>query len=447
MDLVENRQLVAWVGGSNDMKPSIAILTILPLLAANVFANWPEFRGPTRDGHAAADAKFPTEWSETKNVAWKTPIHGKGWATPVVWGDQIWLTTATEDGKKQSAICIDKSTGKILYDKVLFENEKPRPLSNNRNTYASPSATIEDGRVYVHFGSYGTACIDTNTLETLWTRTDLECHHWRGPASSAVLHGDLLILTFDGADHHYLAALNKKTGETVWKRPRSTDFRDLDAEGKPRAGGDLRKAYNTPVFIDVGGQTQMISPGAKATWAYNPLTGEEIWSVHWDQHSTASRTVFSQGLGMMFLNTGYSKSQVWALKIDPAAKGEISGSHVVWKQPKRMPNRCSPVLIGNRLYLVSDQGVATCLNAENGEEVWSERISEIPFSASLFYGGGLLYFFDEAGKGIVVKPGDTYQKVGENQLDSGMFASPAADGNALILRTTTDLYRIETSGS
>ena len=145
----------------------------------------------------------------------------------------------------------------------------------------------------------------------------------------------------------------------------------------------------------------------------------------------------------MFFNTGYGKSQLWAAKIDPAAKGELSETHIVWKQTKKMPNRCSPILIGERLYVLSDQGVATCLNAKTGEEVWSERISEIPFSASLLYAGGNLYFFDEAGKGIVVKPGDSFDKVAENTLESGMFASPAVSGDALYLRTTTHLYRVE----
>tara|TARA_R110002096_G_scaffold316010_6_gene510317 strand:- start:1566 stop:2855 length:1290 start_codon:yes stop_codon:yes gene_type:complete len=429
------------------MKTSFAILGLVASACLSSHAEWPEFRGPTLDGHAPKDAKFPTEWSEEKNVTWKTPLHGKGWATPVVWGDQIWLTTATDDGKQQSAICVDKNSGKILFDEILFENAEPRPLSNNRNTYASPSPVIEDGRVYVHFGSYGTACLDTKTFETLWERTDFECHHWRGPASSPVSYGDLLILTFDGADHQYLAAVDKKTGETVWKQKRSTDYRDLDAKGHVKAEGDFRKAYNTPVFIDFGGTTQMISPGAKAAWSYDPLTGKENWSLHWNEHSTASRTVFSEELGLMFFNTGYGKSQLWAVKIDPTAKGELDESLIAWKQTKRMPNRCSPILADGQLYVLSDQGVATCLDAETGEEVWSERISEIPFSASIFYGGGLLYFFDEAGKGIVVKPGDTFELVAENELASGMFASPGADGNALILRTTTDLYRIEAPGS
>lgn len=423
------------------MKKTLVLTLAASLFATTIFANWPEFRGPTRDGHSPDS--LPTKWSEdSDNIKWKTPVHGKGWSTPVVWGDQVWVTTATEDGKVQSALCIDRESGKVLYDEVLFKNAEPRPLSNKRNTYASCSPTIEDGRVYIHFGSYGTTCIDTKSFKQLWTRTDLECHHWRGPASSAVIYGDLLILTYDGADFHYTVGLNKATGETVWKRDRSTNYNDLDADGKPKAGGDMRKAYNTPVFIDIGGKTQMISPGAKCVWSYDPETGEEIWSAHFNEHSTASRTVFDTELGLMFVNTGYGKAKLHAYKIDGDAKGEIGESHLVWTVAQRTSNRSSPVLIDGRIYMVSDGGVGSCLDAKSGEEIWSDRVcGEV--SASLLYGGGHVYWFDETGVGVVSKATDKYEVVSENKLADGVFSSPAAAGGSLFIRTTTSLYRID----
>lgn len=426
------------------MKKTLLLTLAASTLGASIsFANWPEFRGPTRDGHAPADSQqLPTEWGEDKNVTWKTAIHGKAWSTPVVWGKQVWVTTATEDGKKQSVLCLDRESGEILFDEVFFENAQPRPLSNKRNTYASPSPTIEEGRVYVHFGSYGTACIDTTNFKTLWTRPDFECHHWRGPASSAVIYGDLLILTFDGADHQFLVGLNKATGETVWRRERSTNFNDLDKDGKPKAEGDMRKAYNTPVFIDFGGKTQMIAPGAKCAWSYNPKTGEEIWSAHFNEHSTASRTVFSDELKMMFVNTGYGKAKLIAYKIDPAASGEIGETHKVWETGQRTSNRSSPVLVDGRIFMISDGGVGSCLDAKTGEEIWSERVcGEV--SASLLYGGGHIYWFDETGTGVVTKAGPKYEVVSENQLEGGVFSSPAAAGNSLFVRTVTHLYRID----
>ncbi len=422
-------------------RASCAVLLALPATALT--GNWPDFRGPNQDGHAHAEASLPTTWSESENVTWKTAIHGNAWSTPAIWGDQIWLTTATEDGKRQSVLCLDRTTGEILLDRLLFENAEPRPLGNTRNTYASPSPVIEEGRVYVHFGSYGTACLDTKSFETLWTRRDLPCHHWRGPASSPVLFRDLLILTFDGADHQYLAALDAKTGETRWRRERSTNFDDLTPEGVPARDGDYRKAFNTPIVVELGGRPVLLSPGAKAAWAYDPVSGDEIWSCHWKEHSTASRTVYSPELGLAYFNTGYGKSELWAVKLDPEASGEISSSHVAWKATKRMPNRCSPLLSSGRLYALSDQGVATCLDAATGEEIWSARVSEFPFSASLFIAGGHLYFCDELGTTTVVRDAPTYQPVAVNRLDTGMFASPATDGRSLFLRTTTHLYRID----
>ncbi|MEO0446744.1 MAG: PQQ-binding-like beta-propeller repeat protein [Verrucomicrobiota bacterium] len=405
--------------------------------------SWPEFRGPSQDGYALPESQPPLRWSETENVRWKTPIHGKGWSTAVILEGKAWLTTATEDGTRQSVLCLDTESGEILLDRLLFENETPRPLGNTRNTYASPSPVAELGRVYLHFGSYGTACLNTETLETIWTTTDYPCHHWRGPASSPILFEDLLILTFDGADYQYTVALDKESGEEVWKRDRSTDFQDLDVDGNPKRDGDFRKAFNTPILLPMADQTLLISPGAKAAWAYDPANGEEIWSVPWNEHSSASRTVFSAELGLAFFNTGYGKSQLWAVRLDPEASGDLSQSHVAWKATKRMPNRCSPILHDGLLYLLTDQGVLTCLNAEDGEEVWSERISEMPFSSSLLLAGGHLYLFDEGGKAIVLRPGRTYDQVAVNQLDDGFFASPSVSGNALFLRTTTHLYRIE----
>src|SRR5689334_22957571 len=196
--------------------PAVLLTTLALVVAALGGDNWPRFRGPDGDGHSDAK-KLPLTWSETQNVVWKTSIHDRGWSSPVVWGDQVWLTTATEKGREMYAVCLDRATGKVVHDIKVFEVPNPDPLGNPMNTYASPTPVIEEGRVYVHFGSYGTACLDTKTGKRLWERRDLTCNHWRGPASSPILYRDLLILTFDGYDVQYLAALDKATGKTVWK--------------------------------------------------------------------------------------------------------------------------------------------------------------------------------------------------------------------------------------
>ncbi len=284
------------------MRFAFCLISFMLLFPSVVPAeDWPEFRGPFGNGHATADdakpAGLPLRWSEMENVRWKTPIPYSGWSTPVVMGGQIWLTTATENGHDFFVLCLDAQSGQVRFDQKLFHVDKPEPLGNTMNGYASPSPVIEPGRVYVNFGSYGTACLDTATMKTIWQRNDLPCRHYRGPGSSLILFEDLLILTMDGVDVQYLAALDKKTGRTVWKTDRTTAWDDLKADGKPFSEGDLRKAFSTPLVIDWQGKPLMISSGSKALYGYDPRTGRERWHVYHGSHTSASRPVFAQGLG------------------------------------------------------------------------------------------------------------------------------------------------------
>jgi outer membrane protein assembly factor BamB len=208
------------------------LLAAIPTIAR---ADWPEFRGPNGNGHVAGDtacADLPLTWSETENIRWKTPIPHRGWSTPVVMDGQVWLTTATEDGHDFFDIGVDAESGDIRHNKHLFHCDVPEPLGNDLNWYASPSSAIEPGRVYVHFGSYGTACLYTSSGDVLWQRDDLRCRHCRGPASSVVLFENLVILTLDGADLQYVVALDKATGETVWKTDRDVVWNDENPTGE-----------------------------------------------------------------------------------------------------------------------------------------------------------------------------------------------------------------------
>ncbi len=405
--------------------------------AVEAVDDWPEYRGPLGNGYAP-DADPPLTWSENEHVVFATPIHGRGWSTPVVLGDQIWLTTATLDGTQMSAICVDRHQGRIVYDHVLFAVPEPRPLGNDVNSYATPSPVIEPGRVYVHFGSYGTACLDTETKQVVWTRDDLPCNHYRGPASSLVLFENLILITMDGSDHHYVAALDKRTGETVWKTPRSTDYGDIQPDGKPLRDGDMRKAFNTPIVIVVDGQPLLVSPAAKAMYGYDPRTGEELWQVRHDAHSTAARTLFDGE--HVFCNTGWSSARL--LAIDPRGRGDTTGTAVVWRQHRQMPRRSSPVLVDGYIYSCSDEGIASCLEAKTGEISWTRRLRG-DFSASLIYAGGRIYSFNEDGDGYVfaAEPGK-YRELAHNRLDDGLMASPIAVGKSLILRTTSRVMEI-----
>lgn len=437
------------------MKPLFLRFAVCGLLLAQVvFAgdNWPQFRGPNGDGHS--DAKgLPLTWSETKNIKWKTPIPGRAWSSPVMWGDQIWLTTAPEEGTRLYAVCVDRETGKIIHNLKLFDVVLPQYV-HPFNTYASPTPVVGEGRVYVTFGAPGTACLDTKTGKVLWKRTDFKCNHFRGAGSSPILLDNLLIMNFDGSDHQFVVALDKNTGQTVWRKERSIDFKDLDADGMPKEQGDLRKAFSTPHVATWEGKPLLISSGAKAHYAYDPFTGEELWRVEErTSHSASSRPVFGQD--MVFLLTGWSTGQLLALH--PGRKGDVidvnapenspAGSsptqlQVVWKSKRSVPRKPSLTLVNDLLFMIEDGGVAGCVEAKTGTEVWRERVGG-NYSAAPIHADGRIYFFSEEGKATVIEAGRLFKVLATNQLDAGFMASPAISGKALFLRTKTHLYRIE----
>ena len=341
---------------SSLLAAGLAVLLLQPaaMRGADVTgqAGWNQFRGPHGNGHGDA-AGLPVQWSDTENVAWKVAIPHQGWSTPLIFENQVWLTTATEDGKEYWAYCLDRSTGKILHEVKLFTSEAPEPLGNALNSYASPTGFLENGRVYLHFGSYGTACLDTTTFKELWRRTDLPCRHYRGPGSSVFPWKETLILTMDGVDVQYLAALDKKTGATVWKTDRNTEFDDLDAAGKPMMEGDYRKAYSTPILIDPGGKPQLVSTGSRATVAYDPDTGKELWRARYTGFSNASLPTWVDGL--LVLNTGHGKAILRAYRITPETTGDITDA-LVWEQTKYIPTRSSPVVAEGLIYVMADNG-------------------------------------------------------------------------------------------
>ena len=421
------------------MNPSrrvIAVLFALSLSTAQ--ADWPEFRGQRGDGHAVNSAGLPLHWSETNNIAWKTPIPHRGWSTPVVMAGQVWVTTATMDGHDFFAIALNEQTGKTLFTEKVFHCDNPEPLGNDVNCYATPSAAIEPGRVYVHFGSYGTACLDTQSAKVLWKRDDLPCRHYRGPSSSPILFENLVILTFDGADLQYHVGLDKMTGKTVWKTNRSIAWNDEDVPGPMARDGDLRKAHSTPLMVTVAGKPQMLSVGAKAAYGYEPRSGRELWRVAYPDWSTAPRPLYRDGLA--YLVTGLVKAELWAVK--PDGKGDVTDTHVAWKLKTHVCKTASPILVDELLYMVADESFVTCVEAVSGTVVWKERIGG-SYAASPVYADGRLYFCDKEGNTTILKPGRKFEVLATNKLEDGFMASPAISGKALFLRSKTHLYRIE----
>ena len=409
----------------------IAAALLVVVFASSVWAdkNWPEFRGPRGNG-ASDSTGLPLTWSATQNIRWKTDIRGKAWSSPVVWGDQIWVTTAPKDGKELFALGLDATTGKVEKDIKIFSIEKPQ-YCIEKNSYASPTPVLEEGRLYVHFGAHGTACLDTKSGEILWTRQDLECNHHRGPASSPVLWGDLLILTFVGFDVQYLVALDKKTGKNVWKTDRNLTYKSSD--------GDIKKAYSTPAIIEVGGKPLLVSPSAEASVAYNPVDGKEVWRVRSGGMNASSRPLF--GNGLVYMSAPDGGFQMFAVK--PDGSGDVTGTHVAWKQAKGIPKHASHVLVGELLFMAADGGLISCLNAMTGESLFQERVGGGGYSASPLYADGRIYFFSEDGKTPVIAASKEFKLLATNELPDGFMASPAVTGKALVLRTKTALYRVE----
>lgn len=414
----------------------LVLTVVLPLLAAA--QNWPGYRGPGDQGHVDS-GKVPTEWSEDKNVAWKVALDGKAWSSPVVWGDRVWVTNADKEGTRLSVVCIDKSSGTVLYDKLLCTVEEPQ-FCHDFNSYASPSPALEEDVIYLTFGSPYTACLKQETGEVIWERKDFVCDHFRGAGSSPVIYQDLLILPFDGADHQFIVAMDKKTGKTVWRTERSVDYQDLDNKtGKPKRDGDLRKAYSTPLIHQVDGQDVLLSLGSMALYAYDPATGKELWRVETiGIHSGSARPV--TGHGLIFEAMGWPRSAVIAVR--PGGSGNVTESHVAWRYDRVAPKKPSLVLVDDLLFMVDDGGIAACLEARTGEEVWKERVGG-NFSACPLVADGKIYFFDEEGTTTIIEAAREYKLVAQNKLDAGFMASPAVSGDLLILRTKTHLYGIK----
>jgi len=426
----------------------LALLNGLSVCAEDM--NWPQFRGPRGDGTSSSTG-LPLHWSDRSGgygIKWKTAIHGRAWSSPVIWGPQIWVTSATEDGRELFAVCVERDSGKIVRDLKLFDVTTPQ-FAHKFNTYASPTPVIEEGRVYMTFGSPGIACLDTQTGKVLWTRRDLECNHYRGAGSSPILYENLFILNFDGSDHQFVIALDKKTGRTIWQRNRSVDYKDLAPDGRVQSEGDFRKAFATCQIASLDGRPTLLSQGAKAFYAYEPLTGEEFWRVEErTSHSGATRPVL--GHGLVFVPSGFSTGQLLAIR--PGKKGEVldvnaaeppsTELQVVWRAKRNVPKKPSLLLVGELLFGIDDNGVATCWEAKTGRTFWNERIGG-NYSAAPLATQRRLYFFSEEGKTTVVAAEREFKKLAENQLGDGFMASPAVSGKALFLRTRTELYRIE----
>lgn len=387
--------------------------------------DWPQFRGPDGQGHSDS-VGVPLTWSETEHVAWKAEIPGQGWSSPVVLGKQVWMTTATEGGLSLRAVCVDRDSGRVVHNVEVFKRDEKIEI-HATNSYASPTPILEGNRVYVHFGTMGTACLDTRTAQILWTNEELHWEHQVGPGSSPALYKNLLLLNCDGTDVQFAAAIDKRTGQVAWNTKRS---------GVIDKAADQKKAFATPLVINVDGRDEAIMVGAEWVYTYDPLTGEELWNVKHPGFSTTPRPVY--GHGLVYISSGYMMPELLAIR----PKGKLTSAHVAWQTDKSVPTKPSPLLVGDELYLISEVGILSCFDAKTGKSHYRKRLGA-NYSASPIVVDGRIYLCDEAGKTTVFAPGTTYNELAVNQLDGRFMASPAVTGRSLLLRTDTHLYRID----
>ena len=404
---------------------------VAALTFAQAADEWPRFLGP--DGNNNSPVKgLPVEWSESKNVKWKTALPGEGWSSPVVGGGRIFCTTALEDGRSLRAVSVDLASGKIVWDVEVFANPEPL-VKHKRNSHASPTPLLEGDRLYVTFGTNGTACLSTKDGAKVWQNRELKWDAQNGAGGSVSSVGELLLFPCDGIDAQFEAALSKKDGKLVWKSERSGK---AQLAQKPT---DMHKAYGTSVVLKVEGKTQSVSNGAQRLYSLDPATGKELWFVNYPGFSNVP--VPQTDGKNLYITTGFGKAELWAIKLG-GASGDATESHVLWKQIKGGPTESTPLIVGERVYTLTSGGIGSCINATNGEVVWQNRVGG-DFASTPLHADGRIYAFDAWGRTDVFATGDTYKQLASNRLTDGCMASPAVVGKALIVRTKTALYRIE----
>lgn len=403
---------------------------LLPLASGE---DWPEFRGPTGQGHSNATG-VPTRWSPAQNVVWKTALAGTGWSSPVVVGDKIYLTTAVPAGGQEvpeadrslRVLCLNAADGVTVWDKEVFlQKAADAPKIHKKNSHASPTVVAEAGKIYAHFGHQGTACLDAATGDITWSTREFAYKPVHGNGGSPVIVDELLIFNADAAENPSVIALEKATGKLKWRFAR-------------QSGAKSKFSFCTPLLIEVNGARQLITPGSGVVNALDPLTGSEIWRVDYGMgYSVVPRPIYAHGL--IFLSSGYDSPVAMAIR--PDGKGDVTATHVAWKITKRAPHNPSMLVVGELLYMVADNGILSCIEPKTGKVVWEERTTG-PISASLLQAGGNIYLQDEAGLGVVVKPGKMHNIVAKNDLKERSLATPAVIGSDLLIRTQGNLYRI-----
>jgi len=400
-----------------------------PLLADN----WAHWRGPTGNG-TAPEGNPPIRWSAEKNVKWKVRIPGRGSGSPVVWEDQIFVVSAVATGKSSARLpnldfkllCFDRGDGKLLWEKTAI-NATPHESTHSTNGFASASPCTDGKHVYASFGSRGLYCY-TMDGQLKWKRDDFGQMRTRnefGEGSSPTIAGDLILVPWDHEGPSALYALNKLTGETVWKADR-----------------DEPTCWATPLVVDAGGKQQVVMNGENYARGYDLETGRELWRCGGQTQRPVASAVAEGDL--VFVGSGFRGAYLGAFRLD--GSGDIEGTQdVAWSVSRDTPDIASPLLSGGRLYYHKGKtGILTCLDAATGKPHYeSERLPEIRSTyASPIAAGGCVYLTGREGATVVIKEADQLQVVAVNTLGEGIDATPAVSEDELFIRGENHLFCI-----
>ncbi len=396
-------------------------------LLVSALIDWPQFRGPESNGHATASSA-PMHWSETENVLWKVAIPGRGWSSPVVVQDRVFLTTAVEDNGTLSlrAIALQAKAGQVVWDIELRRLDEV-PSIHAKNSHASPTPIVDDGRVYVHFGTWGTYALATNDGSVLWRCNELTYSPVHGNGGSPVLHDGKLVIVCDGSSDPFIAALDVATGDVAWKTPRSI---------KP----PISHSFVTPLVVEVEGVTQVLAPGPGHFAAYDLHSGDELWRIVEPGWSVVPQPTV--GHGLVIYNHDYDHPELIAAKL--GGSGDVTETHIAWRVRRQAPSTPTPVLVGEDLFFVSDDGIASCVNAITGETYWTERVKG-NYSASLICANDHILLLNEDGLATWIKAQRQFEKVATCEIPGRTFATPAFVGDAMYLRTDQHLYRFQSA--
>jgi outer membrane protein assembly factor BamB len=416
---------------------TIAFMFLFQTTLFSQDSKWTHFRGSKLNG-ISTETNVPISWNDTTNVAWKTDIKGKGWASPVVYGEQVWISTATNDGKEMWGECIDLKTGKLIYDILLFKQDSVH-RKHSINSYATPTPCIEDGFVYLNYGSRGTACVNTTNGEIVWKRNDLVVEHIQGTGASLMLYKEMLIVHYEGTDFQYIIAFNKRTGEIIWRADRPKElYTGIEPIGK--------KSYCTPLVININGKDLMISNGSTVCIAYEIETGKEVWRVVEGEDSSIAMPIYEDGIVYFYTSLmtppGNGEKFVEFLAIDATGTGDITKTNILWRHKGPILQLLTPLIKEGVIYTVDTKNTLIVFDAKTGAQTYTQKLKEKYHSSPLWV-EGKVYLTSVKGETIVLKAGKIPEMISTNKVEGDVYATLAIVQNSILIRTDMSLFRIK----